>query len=768
MTTIDMEPQTGPSGTVMLLEFLNIAIRRKWVILTSIVLSLTAAWMVCKFTTPTFRSETLILVEEQKITQNYVQGLTEKDFELRFYAIQKQIMNHRLLAKVFNEIDLYPEIVAQGGQEAAIARLKKSITVEMIDKVPGAKFSTPHSVAAFTIAFVHENPATAMKVTSRIAETFIEETLQAREDKAEATSEFFDLELQRSERRLESKEGEIKQFKSKHMGELPQQVEANLRALDRLQSDLNSVNESVHRFSDRLSLTNKAIQDYQSFGAASGALSTRSGELAPLFRRHKELREKLRTLKAEFWDGYPEVLVTKEELRQVEEELVAQYGPNVIKPGEKPLDLYLQDLEKQASEVKSELAVLTKRQRLLQAEKKSFEERVEKAPAVEQELLTLTRDYDNMKRDYQTLLDKRLHATVAENLEKRQEAAQFRITEPANFPTGPEWPNVGLIMTLGFLLGSAMGLGIAVIQEQHNPQFSRAEDIEQAIGLRVLAVIPDFTIVCDPTTWKRFIPYYRPLSGRKEEGDEIDRKLIAGPQLPVQGQGGLPFGSNIIVKHLPKSIVAEQYRVAATRLVFDRVKEQSTIVCVTSAVQGEGKTTTVVNLGYTFARDLGRRTVLVDCDFKRPGLTRYAENASVPGLADCLRGGATVDDCLFGFPEVPCWVMPVGKCEDESNELLKTDRLSGIFTQLRDRFEYILINAPPILPLADMNVITGYVDVLLLIVRAASTPQHHVKHALNTLMTDKPLHLILNAASGQFLPSYIHNYYEPSYKKKLG
>jgi Mrp family chromosome partitioning ATPase len=194
------------------------------------------------------------------------------------------------------------------------------------------------------------------------------------------------------------------------------------------------------------------------------------------------------------------------------------------------------------------------------------------------------------------------------------------------------------------------------------------------------------------------------------------------------------------------------------------VKEQSTIVCVTSAVQGEGKTTTVINLGYTFARDLGRRTVLVDCDFKRPSLNRYAGRDSGLGLADCLRSGMSVDDCLFGIPEIPCWIMPVGKCEDESNELLKANRLSDIFDQLRERFEYIFINAPPILPLADTNVITGYVDVLLLVVRAASTPQQYVKHALNTLMSGKPTHLIFNAAHGQYLPYYIHDYCEPVYK----
>ncbi len=96
---------------------------------------------------------------------------------------------------------------------------------------------------------------------------------------------------------------------------------------------------------------------------------------------------------------------------------------------------------------------------LLHAEKKDYEERVDKAPEVEQELLILKRDYDNMKNNYRSLLDKRLNARVAENLEKRQKGAQFRIIDPANFPRVPEKPNQLRIMIFGFIFGCAIGIG---------------------------------------------------------------------------------------------------------------------------------------------------------------------------------------------------------------------------------------------------------------------------------------------------------------------
>jgi len=770
MSTIDMQQQSFPSGTAMLREFWNMGMRRKWVIILPILVSLIAAGTFYALSTKYYRSETLILVEEQRISQDYVKGVLEPGFEDRFFAIQKQIMSLELLGEIIDQFKLYPDIVAQRGLKASIAEMKKAVAVEMIDKVPGAKFTTRKTVDGFTISFAYDDPTTAMEVTSRIASRFIEENRKSHEQIAGETTQFFDTELASVKGDLEAKDIEIKRFKSRHMGQLPEQVAANLHTLDLLQNDLKAVNESIQRLSDRIAMVDKSMQEYHKFGITNG-MQIRSGfEPNPLYQRLNELKAKLVLLRAEFWEGYPEILLTKEEIRQLELELIAVGGPNALKPGEKgekSLDPYLLDLKKQEGEAKSELAVLKHRQDLLYAEKRVFEERIQKAPTIEQEIQTLMRDYENMKGNYQALLGKRLNARVAENLEKRQKGAQFRILDPATMPTAPEWPKLGLLLVVAFLFGGTVGVGILVIQEQPNLQFRSAEDIEQAIGQQVLAVIPDFSILNAPTTWKRFIPFHQPVGGGKGENG-IERRPIVGRQRLDHGQSSLPFDLDIIVKYMPSSVVAEQYRVAATRLALERISERSTIVCVTSAVPGEGKTTTVVNIGYTLARDLGKRTLIVDCDFRRPSFARYADDVSSPGLADCLRNGLSLDECLFGFPEVPCWVMPAGQCENESNQLLKTNRLGDIFDQLRDRFEYILINAPPILPVADVNMLSGYVDMLLLVVRAGSTQQTSVRHALGTLRQDKPLHVILNGADGPHLPYYIQDYCEPAYQKRLG
>lgn len=758
MKLIEGEQEVNQSAMATLVQYVEMARRQKWVILASVVIFLLAGWVYSQIAPKLYRSEALILAEDPKVSENYVQGVAEGKIEQRIFLIKREIGNREFLGEVVKEFQLYPEEVARKGVELGASILAESIMVEMVGMEPREHFVGRSGLDAFTVSFLHPDPEIAMRVTNRIASRFVEENMKAREETAQGTSEFLDTEVVRAQQELEKKEDEISRFKSGHMGHLPQQMEANLRALDRLPNDLNSVTENMQRLSDRLATVEKAIREYQRFGRTNPGLSTGSVQPDPLFRRLAELREKLVKLRSEFWDEYPEVQLTKEELRHVEKQLIETYGPDIFKPGESPPDPYLQDLTKQQSELKSELVLLRQRQQILLTERTEFQKRIEKSPEVEQELLILERDYDNMKNNYRSLLEKRLNARVAENLEKRKKGGQFRILDPASFPRAPVTPNQPRIMILALILGCVFGVGGAAIREQLNPQFQRPEELELLLGPQLLAAIPDFTLEFNRMSWRRFLPGKRLLTGAVDLDEEGRQDLMVDRRLFAQSNDSPLLSNGFVAKWLPNSSVAEQYRVAATRLSLIRTKGQSTVVAVTSAVKGEGKTTTVINLGYTMARDLGKRTLLLDCDFKFPMLHRYAETIPKVGLADCLMGDVPLDDCLFEFPDAPCWIMPVGSSIVSSNELLRTERLGGILAQLRERFEYIVINTPPIFPLAAMNVLARHADLLLLVVRADSTPKPVVQRALGFLQAIAPAHVILNAVKSQSLPSYMGNY----------
>lgn len=758
MKLIETEQEVNQSAMATLVEYADMARRQKWLIVTSVAVCLLVGWIYCQLAPKVYRSEALILAEDPKVSENFVQGVTEGKIEQRIFLIKREISNREFLTELVKELNLYPDEVAMNGADLGASILADSIVVAMVGMEPRENFVSRNGLNAFTVSFQHSDPEIAARVTNRIATRFVEENMRSREETAQGTSEFLDGEVLMAQHELEKKEDEISRFKSRHMGHLPQQMEANLRALDRLPNDLNAVNENSQRLSDRLTTVEKAIREYQRFGRTNPGLVAGSAQPDPLFRRLADLREKLVKLRSEFWDGYPEVQLTKEELRHVEAQLVEMYGPDIFKPGESPPDPYLQDLTKQQSELQSELALLKQRQQTLLHERTEFQKRIEQSPEVEQELLILERDYDNMKNNYRSLLEKRLNARVAENLEKRKQGGHFRILDPASFPRSPVAPNQPKILILAFILGCVFGVGGAAIREQLNPQFQRPEEIEQLLGPQLLAAIPDFTLEFNRATWRRFFPMKRMLPGAVEPQDEGDNAVMVDKRPFAQSVEHSILSNGFVVKWLPNSSVAEQYRVAATRLSLTRSNETSTVVAVTSAIKGEGKTTTVVNVGYTMARDLGRRTLLLDCDFKFPMLHRYADRVPKGGLADCLTTDIPLDDCLFEFEGAPCSIMPVGSSIVHSNELLRTGRLGGILAQLRERFEYIFINTPPIFPLAAMNVLARHADLLLLVVRADSTPKPVVQRALGSLHGMATTHVILNGVKSQSLPSYIGDY----------
>ena len=757
MSSIEVTARTDQSGTAMMREYSAIASRNRWLILACVTSSLVLAWMFCILAPQYYLSEALILSEEPKLLDKDVQNSGEGNLEQRIYLIQRQIMSPDFLAPIAKEFNLYPQDLSRQEEDIALRKLANDILVEMLKKERTGNFGGRTGVDAFTVAFMHEDPAIAMQVTARIAAQFVEENTKERERSAEGKAEFLDDETRKLKLELEKKEEQISRFKSAHIGELPQQTDVNLRTLDRLQSDINAVNEGIQRQSDKLSMVEKAMQEYRLYGRQNPAFMSGSMEPDPLFRRLKELREKLIKLKAEFYDEYPEVLLTKEEMRQVEQELVELYGPDAIKPDKKPLDPYLQELVKQQSEVKSELNVLKQRHQLLQASKKDHERRIERFPEVEQELLILERDYNNMRTNYASLLDKRLHARVAENMEKRQQGGKFRILDSASFPSSPTIPNRPKVLVFGLLFGCLLGAGLSITRERLTPQFRGADDVELIIGPQLLAAIPDFTFLWSPTKSQRYFPSAYLARRRLGSIEDLNHDFAVPDRLENYAGTSHAVDKRFVTKLFPRSMAAEQYRVAAARLQLS--SGGSAVAVVTSAVKGEGKTTTVINLGYTLARDFGKRVLLVDCDFVYPELKCFLEKPTQYGLGDYIRGDITLDDAMAGFAEIPCWIMPASVSDTDPRELLKnTDQLERVFSQMRERFDYVLLNAPPILPVATMNVLEKHADLLLLVVKANLTSQQVVKRALASLRGSKPIHVVLNGVAMQSLPYYMSEY----------
>src|SRR6266850_2251605 len=782
------------SPSLVLNDYWHLILRRKWLVLAIFLACVGGGSILCVVWPESYRSSTLILVESQKIPEDYVKALIGPNIEERLNSIQQQVMSRTLLTQIIQEFDLYPDAVRRDGNEAVVERLRKDIRV-----TTSATHSARGGVDAFAISFAHQNPQLAMKVTAKLASQFIDENLRSREQLVEGASEFIEQELAMAKERLETQEQSLTLFKTKYMGELPEQVPANLSALDRLSLQHGTTLDALQKAADRLSLIEKTFKEYEALGpTTAGTVQGPGGAVvvdSPLLRL-KELEKNLTTLAAEYKDNYPDIIALKQEIQA----LKAQIGNTAREKKEsdkattftkeaRPIDTYLRELGREREESKLEIASLKERLLRIKDQMKEYETRVEKAPAREQELMLLNRDYGNLKENYRSLLDKKLNARLSENLEKRQKGEQFRILDQANLPQKPETPDRLKIMLLALALGCGLGVGGAVALESFRPVFRRSDDVESLLQLRVLASIRNFSSALGHM--HKLLPgsakpsrSLEAMEGRllskrtpddKRNGTYVGTSVGGGAELQavetrgLSGKLGTVRELDVIAKWSPLSVIAEQFRVAAARLMLLQSGSGGRVTVITSAIKGEGKSVVAANLAYVLACNLGKPTLLIDGDLKCPTVHQCMGIPQFPGLRDVLEGERLVDSCFHRVGELPLWVLPSGVDSGRMLELSNIHQIAGMLTELKKQYEYIVIDAPPILPLADMHMLAGMADTLVLVIRAGITPRGIVEKAVRTIGAPSNACIILNGLEAAGVPYYMQDSYESlSEKKEVG
>ncbi len=204
----------------------------------------------------------------------------------------------------------------------------------------------------------------------------------------------------------------------------------------------------------------------------------------------------------------------------------------------------------------------------------------------------------------------------------------------------------------------------------------------------------------------------------------------------------------------PHSPPAERYRSLRTRIAQIENGTLRRVLMMTSPGRGEGKSMTSVNLGVTMAQEFHRRVIVVDADLRRPTVHALLGIPLSPGLSDILLGGAALEDVIVTVPDYHLTVIPAGLPSEQPTELLGSTAMRTLLDQLRGRFDRVLLDTPPLAPLADAGVLVRLVDGVVLIVRADQTPRPAIEESLKDIETSKLLGLVLNDSSGPEPYSY--------------
>ena len=742
-------------------DYFRVIHNHKWMIALPILISLCLAGGVYLWMPKSYRASTLINFESQKVM--HVEGIGESGQASgrqdpvgpRITAMKEVLYKRELLTQVAQEFHLYGY-----EKEAATSELNDSVTARMRTMVEFDSKESPF----LRVSFADPAPAMARDVTMRLTELFIQENVKSREVIAERSTEFLQHELDVLKAQLEVKERALSQFKQTYLGQLPEQMSSNLNKIDRLEAELTAQQDMERTLNLRLESADNAIREYED------PTSERAGR-DPRLAKIKELERTLAGLRSMYKESYPDVARVRNEVTQLQamttEDYVALYidqEPTEVNcgrnPKRKPVEPYKAELLKQREDIKNQLLLMHNQQARIAADMKKFEARIDGTTVHQQELMTIQRDYDNLQKNYQSLLEKKLNVGIAGHLEEKRQGAQMRIIDPAHLPEWPEKPNILMIMLGGLAVGCALGFGSAFGIEVTRRGYVSAEEIEIALGLPVLAAISQFE-----SAWpgSEKTPAWE---SRRQE------RLLALPGL-MKEWSSVPKGAHVAVAPelvamwYPRSAVAEQYRVAATRLGLVADKQKSAVVCMTSALMGEGKTSTTLNMAYVLSRDLNRKTVLVDCDLKRPMVRAYAGMESTAGLSEVLLGHKTLDECLEYHEQLGIWVLSAGIEESGTAALAHVDRLSELIQGLRERFEYILLDSPPLLSVAEAMLIVRMADVVVHVIRARSTPRDAVASAIKMIGQERAVAVVLNGVDAKDAPYSYYNYSNRVYESRI-
>jgi capsular exopolysaccharide synthesis family protein len=194
----------------------------------------------------------------------------------------------------------------------------------------------------------------------------------------------------------------------------------------------------------------------------------------------------------------------------------------------------------------------------------------------------------------------------------------------------------------------------------------------------------------------------------------------------------------------PKSLAAEQYRALRTRLSHAEGSSALRTVLVTSPQKGEGKSVTAANLALTMAQEMQRRVVLLEADLRKPSLQQLFGLPAGPGLAEFLSGACELEDAMKFLPDFNLTVIAAGAAPTNPAELLGSTAMRRLLDQLRTRFDRVILDTPPVLPLADVAVLAPIVDGALLVVRAGVTPKPAIENALRAFDSSRLLGIVLN------------------------
>ena len=445
------------------------------------------------------------------------------------------------------------------------------------------------------------------------------------------------------------------------------------------------------------------------------------------------LQEQL-TMSVVYNEGYPGLKDIEDEITEKKQAVLEAVrkidegtgaGTNVWKLRQ---GLYQQQMELRVS--------LTGIQIRVAALQRMLDELIPKIPELankNMEFERLTKETEHIRDQFNKLREKEFDIRTALNRDSGQVERHESVTASV-IPfrgAGGAWTN----FLIGGLVGFVVGFGLAVMIEIMDTSIRNIEDVSAYIGLDVIGTIP-----------------------RMQFGKPKGRRSRRGTYVATTDESQID--ACIVTQHDPKSPISEAYRTLRTNLQFATIKQKPKTIMITSAVPGEGKTTTAVNMAVTMA-DAGMRVLLIDTDLRRPNVHRVLKIERGPGLADVLREGTDLQSVIRETRIENLWIVSSGRVPPNPSELIGSARMQRFMKQLGGEFDLVICDAPSILVVTDPVLLATHVDTVVMVVSVNNARRETIQRAYKLLQTASAhvAGVVLNGLDATRRHYYYYYYY---------
>ncbi len=698
------------------------AVRRHWLLaLVCVVIAVSYALVRYTLTTKEYRASATIQIERKRLSVMAMGGQggwLEDWWNMEYYPTQYRLLRSRGMAeRVVKNLRLYENsaftgrpgsLVPQDGEatsepsDAELARLASMV-------MSGLDVKPIESTQLVELSYVSANPELAAQLANAYAEAFIEWGVETRSSTVVQASSFLTRQIETLREEIEDRQKLLNTIISESDFALDPAGEALLERRQVLEQQYNSV--MVQRLQ-----SDAAYQEIRNLPPeilANREVPEKVSELkTEIFTLESEYESKLNLYRPE----WPEMKRLQEEIEEKREQL------------ERTIEEAYEQAKTQAY-AEYQQARLKEETLEQQLKKLADDARLQNSAALD---YTNQTTYINTRKELLNELVKRQSETeVASRVQGTQES-NIRIVDYAIIPSSAFRPTLKKSLLAAIMFGLGMGVAGIVLLEFLDRTIKSPEELENILGYPTLAVIPDLSEKGRGAGLR--YRYGKPgygygygygySYGHDHRPSESATK--AWKRVSKQGSDAPPDNIELLPFHNPRLAICEAYRSLRTALLLSSADELKA-VAVTSAEPSEGKTVTVSNLGVVLAQ-LERRVLIIDADLRKPRQHKVFKLTNRLGLVNYLTSRVDLDN-IVRPTEVPnLFVCTAGPIPPNPSELLAADRLRELLETVKSRFDFVLLDSPPVLPVADAIILGSLVDGLVICARAGVLLREDAKH----------------------------------------